>query len=316
MGVRITTNMLAREALADVNRARQRLAVTQQRLSSGLRINRPADDPVGVRAATLLKQSLAANEQFQRNIDQTRPRIAASESAIANAGNVFLRAKELAIAGANGTQDAQSRQAIAGEVEALHGSLLAEANARLGGSYVFAGRLGDLTPFTVTAPFDPSGPTAATVVFAADAGEIQIDIDEGVSVRATLNGERVFLGDGDSDGSPDAGLVDLFETLGDLWVALQNDDRAAIAATLPDLDAAIAQLSTERTRIGTVQTQLEDFDTKLAERDVRLTQQLSDVQDADAAEVISDLLLQENALRVALEGMARLVQPSLLDFLA
>ena len=49
---------------------------------------------------------------------------------------------------------------------------------------------------------------------------------------------------------------------------------------------------------------------------MRLTQQLSDVQDADAAEVISDLLLQESALQVALEGMARLVQPTLLDFLA
>jgi flagellar hook-associated protein 3 FlgL len=315
MGIRITQSTLIRNALADVTRQRERLARTQEQASSGLRINRPSDDPVGVSGAMLLRAGIDATAQYGRNVSQGRARLAVTESALANAQDLFIRARELAIAGANGTQDATSRLAIAQEVEKLHDALVAEANTTYAGGHVFAGFASDTVPFVPSGGFVSGGPTAPTVAFAGDSNEAALQIDETVTVRVGLDGRRVFQGDADGDSVVDAGREDLFAVLSDLWTGLVNDDAAAVSATLPRLDTALTQLGTERTSVGAADAQLRDWEARLAERTVDLETRLSQVQDADVARVYSDLIRQETALQAGLQAMGRMVQPTLLDFL-
>src|SRR3990172_588315 len=117
MGIRITNSILYRTALSDVSLQRRRLAHTQEQVSSGLRINRLADDPLGVRAATLLKAGLEATDQFGRNIERARVRVRAGETALAETNDVLIRARELALQARNGTNDANALAALAEEVE-------------------------------------------------------------------------------------------------------------------------------------------------------------------------------------------------------
>ncbi len=313
--MRVTNLMLTRNALADIDRQRVRLSTAQQQASSGMRINRPSDDPSGVSAALLLRSAIDATEQFERNASRAESRVQAIESALGGATSVIVQARSIATQASNDTYDARSRANLANDVEGLFGQLLFEANTRSSSSYLFAGYASTTTPFVASGPFVDALP-APTVSFAGDSNEIEVPVLDGVTVPTTLDGRRVFMGDGDGNGSPDAGREDLFALLGDLRNALRADDASGIRATLSRFDDAIDQLSEERSRVGAVGSRLVRAQDQLADRSVQLSLRLSDTQDADAAEVFSDLVNQENALRASLDAAGRLVQPSLLDFLS
>lgn len=314
--MRVTEAMLHRTTLGDVSRQRARLARTQEQASSGLVINRPSDDPVGAGLATTLEARIAALAQQARNVSQARGRVAAGETAIADAVQVLVRARELALEGANGSQDATSRAQIAKEVQGLHDQMLALANTRMDGAYLFAGYATDAPAFSTTGAFSSPPPTVPAVTYDGDGNPIQVEIQDGVRVTVNGDGRRAFLGDADGNGVPDAGREDVFSVLGDLWQGLQNDDPAAVSAALPRIDRALDQLSLERTDFGAAAQQLDTAETQLGQRKLDAEKRLSTLRDADMATVVSNLAQQQAALQAGLQGMAQVVQLSLLDFLS
>jgi flagellar hook-associated protein 3 FlgL len=300
--------------LTNVDRTRLRLARIQEQASTGLRINRPSDDPAGAGAAGVLRMRLESASQLERNIGQAEIRLNNAESALADVTDLLIRARELAIQAANDTLDAAGRRMVAAEVEGLHSRLVSAGNTRGGGAHLFAGFASATPPFVESGPF-VDGQPAPTVSFAGDVNEVEIEIDEGLRIAATLNGQRVFLGDGDGDASPDAGSEDLFSVLGDLYDALHADDRDAISAITQRIDVAQSQISEERARLGGRSARVLAQREALARREVQLQASLSDAQDADSVRVLSDLVREEAALESSLAVAARLFQPSLLDFL-
>lgn len=314
MTTRVTNQMLSRFALFNVNQSRTRLVRLQEQASSGLRVNRPSDDPAAAAQALRLRADLDATAQYERNLNQARTRVAAVESAIADAQDVLVEARSIALQGASDTLGADERLQLAERVEQLHARLLTIGNTQLQGAHVFSGYASSTAPFAASGPFVEGG-GSPTVSFAGDPSELELEIDEGVRERTTLDGQRVFLGDGDGNGSPDAGREDLYDVLADLRDALATDDADAVRATLDRFDAGSAQLQIERTRIGAADEQIRAAEGRLADREILLSQTLSSVQDADTVEVLSELVNEESALQATLEVTARLLQPSLLDTL-
>ncbi|MGH0033734.1 MAG: flagellar hook-associated protein FlgL [Myxococcota bacterium] len=312
--MRVTDSMLLRTSLADLNLRREELARVQEQASSGLRINRPSDDPVGVRTATVLRNDVAAAEQMLRNQDRAEVRLGATETALDRALEVVARARELAVAGANGALDAEARLALAAEVAQLHDELVAASNSRSSGGYLFSGFTSDVAPFVPSGPF--GSPPAPSVAFAGDASEVMTEVEPGVRLPVGLDGRRVFLGDGDGNGLPDAGREDVFAVLEGLWEDLQANDQAAVAARLDELDRAQLQLSLERTSVGASTSRLEAARAAISDRQLESTEQLSNIEDADTIAVLSELVEQETALQAALQAMSRVLPPSLMDFLA
>lgn len=313
MGSRVTNSILLRTTLGEVTRQRVRLARVQEQAASGLRINRPSDDPVGARSAAGLRASIDASLQFQRNQSQGQERLRATESALDRALDVVSRARQLAVSGATGTLDARSREALSAEVAQLHGELVSAANAKLSGGYLFGGYANGAQPFTQAGDF--SAVPAPVVSFVGDPNEVEVEVDDGIRLPVTVDGRRAFLGDADGDGNPDAGREDVFLVIGDLWEALQLDDPVAVGNTLDGLDRAQLQLSLERTRIGAASQRLENAQSSVGDREFESRRRLSEVEDADSVEVFSELVSQETALTASLDAMARVIQPSLLDFL-
>lgn len=314
MGFRVTTEMLLRSALANIDAQRARLARTQEQAASGLRINRPSDDPVGARLAVQLRGANALATQFERNIEQGQSRLRTVEVAVSESIDVIERARELAIQGANDTLDANGRIALSQEIEQLHDELLSRANTRYAGGYVFAGRANDSAAFAVSGPF-VDGAAAPTVTYLGDGAEIEVEIESGVRVPSTIDGRRVFLGDADGDGAADAGREDLFDVLAELWGDLQADDVDGVRGALDRLERAQFQLSLEQIRVGSFDGRMSGAREIQAETRLAQTTRLSEVEDADSVEVFSSLVVQENALRASLDAASRVVQPSLMDFL-
>jgi flagellar hook-associated protein 3 FlgL len=313
--MRVTQNLLHRIALNDVSAARARLARSQEQASSGLRINRPSDDPVGAGQVASLESERAGLAQFLRVVGAVRGRVGALENALAESSDLLIRLRELAVQGANGTQDAASRRLLAAEVAKLHDALVAQANTQFAGAHVFAGFASGAAPFTASGAFDVATATTPSVSFVGDANEIAVEIDEGVRLGVTLNGQRVFAGDANGDGVVDAGREDVFAVAREVWRALVTDDAAAVRATLTRIDSAAAQISAERSQVGAVDASLDRAVRGLAKRSVDAELRLSDLRDADLARVISEMVQREAALEAGLNAMGRLVQTNLLDFL-
>jgi flagellar hook-associated protein 3 FlgL len=315
MTTRITNSMVVRTALTGIYGARRRLSVTQEQAASGLRVNRPSDDPASASHASRLRADTAAIVQYGRNVEQVRSRLATAEDSIRTANDVLVRAREVAIQGANGTLDAGARSILAQEVESLVEEMLAAGNARNTGAWIFAGTASGTPAFSASGPF-VAGTPAPTVAFGGNSTEIQVAIGEDQRVAATLDGRRVFLGDADGDGTADAGREDVFAVLGELWRSLDGDDQAGVAATLDRLDRARLGLELELARVGATGKQLDSAADRLERDRLAVRQSLSDAEDADTEDVFSRLVAQEVALQAALEAAARSVQPSLIDFLA
>lgn len=302
--MRVTQSMLSRMNMTQLSLQKGRLARTQEQAATGLRLNRPSDDPIDYRSALRLKDSLAQTGRYLRSIDLSRTRLRASEEAIAEATDVVSSARALAVQAGNGSNGPTARTALRIEVEQLFDRLLDAGNTRAaGGGYVFSGVASETVAFTQAGSF-VSGSPPPTVTFGGDDSAVSVEIDEGVAIEVTRSGAQVFQG-----------AVDVFSTLGALWQGIDQNDPVAIRSSLAGLETALDQLSVERSAIGGADAKADSFETLLRGQEQELTNQVSVLEDADAYQVYSDLAAQEAALRASLAVTARMQQPTLLDFL-
>ncbi|MCP5040194.1 MAG: flagellar hook-associated protein 3 [bacterium] len=304
--MRITNSMIYRFGVRNAQDARGLLTDIQQKASTGKRINTPSDDPVKVRAVTLIRDGLAEIDQYRRNINTSRLRVSTTESALNRAYDVMSQVQVKAIEGRS-TTSAGTRNLLAEGIAQLHGQLLGEANSRdAGGGRVFAGFATDTDPFVASGAF-ASGAAAPTVSFVGDTNEIRVDIDDGIDMRVTLQGDRVFTGAG--------GGEDLFQLVEDLWTALDTDDEILMGNVIDRTETAMDQVSAELTAIGSSDAQAELWEQRHLDRNAMLREQLSLLEDVDSIEVFSQLVQQEAALQGSIEVTSRILQTNLLSFL-
>ncbi len=302
--MRIMQSMLSRMNMQQLTLQRSRLTRTQEQATTGLRLNRPSDDPVDYRSALGLKDSMSQTGRFLRSIDLSRTRLRATEEAIADAMDVVGEAQALAVQAGNTTNGPDARAALRVQVEQLFDQILDASNAKApGGGYVFSGVASDVRAFEQTGSF-VSGSPPPTVAFEGDDRAIEVEIDEGVTIEVTRSGRDVFQGS-----------VDLFEVMGRLWQGLDQNDTALIRSAMDDLDRAFDQLNLQRAHVGGAESKADSFEDRLSREEQELASQVSLLEDADAYQVYSDLAIQEAALQASLEVTARMQQPTLLDFL-
>ena len=311
--MRITQSMLVRVGIDQLGAQRNRLARTQEMAATGLRINRPSDDPTDYRRVLFLKDASTQTGRFLRSIDLARTRLRATEEALSGAAEVMGRADALAIQAANGTnQSEDTRDVMKTDLAHLFEELASFANVRApGGGYVFSGLASDQPAFSVTGDFGTG--TVPTVTFTGDASAIEVEIDDGVYIEVTRDGSAAFQG-----------ASDAFAALSRLWTAIDEGpdaypDPAAYGAEIAnahtDIENAFKHLVLERTVLGGADRKADSFEERLRVQEQNLASQISFLEDADAFEVYSDLTAQEAGLQASLQVNARLIQPTLLNYL-
>lgn len=98
---RINTNVAALMARTDLGRAQESLNTALQRLSSGLRINRGADDPAGLIASEALRSEMAGLRQAIDNSQRASNIVATAEGALNEVASLLLNIKQLTVQAAN-----------------------------------------------------------------------------------------------------------------------------------------------------------------------------------------------------------------------
>jgi flagellar hook-associated protein 3 FlgL len=291
--MRVTHNSMAASVLANLQGNVNRLGETQQKLSSGKQISRPSDSPSGTVSAMELRSQLATNQQYARNADDGLGWLNAADSALQSASEQVNRARSLVLQGlSTGSNSPTARQALADEIVQISETIRDSANT----SYL------DRPVFGGTTKSPEAYPKAGG--FKGDGQEVLRSVGVSTKVPVNLDGKVVF-GDGSES---------IFAVLSEIATKMVNDP-AALTGELDRLDAKAATIRTGLSTVGARTNQLERMRQAATDAAMNVTKSLSDVEDIDLPQTITELQLQQTAYQAALAAGARVVQPSLVDFL-
>jgi len=184
MVLRVTNQMQQNNALQNIFRVSEDLFRANERIATGKRINRPSDDPSGIRLASSLKVSISQAEQFSRNIDNNRIFADQGDAVLDAVGLDLIRAQELAIGALSVISSAEIRSTTALEVRGLIENLFLSANTQVNGQYIFSGTN------TLVEPFQRDSNGLA--IYTGNSETFDIEIDRNQSVSLTRPGSEVF----------------------------------------------------------------------------------------------------------------------------
>ena len=284
MPVRIFNNIPSLNAQRILGLNNDRLAVSVERISSGLRINRAADDAAGLAISEALRSDIRALRQAVRNANDGISLINVTEGALNEQSSILIRLRELSSQASTGTVGSTERQTIQLEFDALRAEI---------------DRIADTTAFNGQKLVD--GSLAST----ASSGSqilIQVGLDSGVDSRINLN-EQVNL---------------TAVNASSLLIAELSLTTAAGALTALDvINNAISSITQSRGKVGAVQNRLVRTISNLSISVENLQAAESSIRDADIAEEVAVLTRNQILVQAAtaMVGQANLIPQSVLQLL-
>ena len=297
---RVTHHSIQVSTLSNLQRNLSSMGALQEQLSTQKRINRPSDDPTGTVSALQLRASLRATEQHGRNADDGLGWLGATDSALASVSERLIRAKVQTIAALNtGAQSPASRAAFAVEVEGIRDSLVSLASTDHLGRSIFAGTSGPGAALTVT-----TAPARAYTWAETGTGTVERRVADDTVIRVDTVGQDVF-GDG-----PDS----VFALLDTIAAQMRTAD-PQLSVSLAALEERMGAVTTAQSDVGARYGRIADAQQAVQDRELALTTSLSEVESIDLPATIVQLQSAEVAYKAALGATAKVLQPSLMDFL-
>lgn len=300
--MRVTNSMMANNLNYNLNQNLRRLERIQTWLSTTKYINRPSDDPSGIVNTLRYTSYITEAGEYLSKIAEARNFLNSTDSALANVTEILHRANELTIQGINGTSSAAAREAIAAEMRQLQEQIGVIANTTFGTKHIFAG-----TNIT-EAPLQDDPMVPGAKIWTGNDSEMYLEIGVGTTIPINSTIREVFF-----NSDPDnPGIYQLLEKIA---VDLENGDVAALSQDLGLIQERLDGIVQERAVIGAKVNRLDLQETRLENTSINYEELLSKNQDADLAEVIMQLKMQESVYRASLAAGARIIMPSLVDFL-
>ncbi|GAA0426144.1 MULTISPECIES: flagellar hook-associated protein FlgL [Leifsonia] len=293
MFTRVTNATQTLTAQRNLQLSLQRQAQLYDQATSRQQITKPSDDPTATASALGVRADQAATAQYQRNVDNGDAWLTTADSTLSSVEDIMRRVRDLTVTGANdGALSAEAKEAIATELDGLKKSLLSLANTTYLGRTVFAGNSDAGVAFQPDYSF--TGAAGSTV-------ERRIGPD--TTVRVDADGAAVF---GTGSGSVFA-LID----------GISNDLRTGVnvGPRLGGIDDRMKAIVGEHAEIGGRQTRLDKAKDTLAVGANALEAQRSSLEDVDLSKVLLDLKTQDVNYQTAIAVTARVLQPTLMDFL-
>ncbi len=251
MGMQINTNIAALNAHRNLSNTQNDLSKSLEKLSSGLRINRAADDAAGLAISEGLRSQVNGLNVAARNAQDGISVIQTAEGALTEVHSILQRVRDLAVQAGNDSNNAESRKAITTEVTALTDELI---------------RIGDTTNFNGIKLLDASAGTAGVMSFQIGAGD---GADSQVKLDLTLEG------------------IDIATLAADLKTKIVDTDGfasdTAAATTIATVDTAITSVSSGRASLGAVQNRFESAINSLNVSRENLQAAESRIRDVDMA---------------------------------
>ena len=318
--MRVTNSMMISQLMNNINRNLKRMENHQYQLATGKKLQRPSQDPVGITRSLQARTELSKLQQYKRNADDAQAWLTQTETALTEMNSLVVRAYELAVDGANGGKTPEDRQAIAREVEQLMNQLLEASNSSYAGRQIFGGYNTTEKPFQVRMDEGQSflwyngikianltDPTSQPAVPDGVGSErIEYEIGSGLFMDISMSGEDV-LGVGNDN---------VYAVFHELYEALMDGtDSDRIDESIGKLQFQQQEILSHLAEVGGKTNRLTLIKTRLEMDEMNYTEIKSHVEDVDHEQVIMEFLMAEMVYRSSLSVGARIIQPTLLDFL-
>lgn len=299
--MRVTQQMMNNTLLLNLQNNTARLHNLNSKISSTLRITKPSDDPVGASFAMRYRSEISANDQYQDNIDRAIAWLEYTDIVVGQAVDIVKKAHELAVLGANETNNEQSRGAIAAEIDQLSAQLREIAQSQFNGMYIFNGQRIDQPPYAVEPPYLDSDADLF------DEGRIEYELSPGVVISVNFHAGEIFGHPGEEG--------NIFNILHDLSAALKDENQEGIEENLGKLNKSLDSMLEAWADLGAKANRVELIDRRLKDNNLNTRSLLSKTEDLDMAEAFTYFKMAEHVYQASLASGARIIQPSLLDFL-
>jgi len=284
--MRITEGRLVALAAARSISAQSRFAESGDKVSTGIAVDRPSDDPVAWASGQRARLRHASSSARGSNIATASEQLASTDGALDSLGQIFSRLKELSIQSSNETLGLAARQNIALEVRGLFSQALASANTRgPTGEYLFGGSRGDSAPFSDTG------------VYGGDGIASEVETAEGNLQIVSITGESLTAAAG----------VDILVVMSDFATALEANDVPTLQTMVGQLGTAIEQISGARSSVGAMMSALDNAEHSRTAFELNLAQTIANAVETDPIAAAAELAQTSQALETAHAVTTRVV---------
>jgi len=297
----------AERFLVDLQRIQNASERAQREISSGVRVSTPADAPDQLSDLLQLYAGVERTIQIRANLNRVKSEVDTAERAVELSVRIVERARVLASKGAGTIETPETRRILAEEVRGLLEEMVSASRTLVDGRYVFSGDRDGEPAYDL----DLANPNGVARMFTTTASR-RIEHPNGTTFQAGKTAEEIF-----DLRNPDDSLAagNAFAALNGLRVALENDDQAAIDASLAGLRAAGDHLNVKLSFYGSVQRKIAEAGDAANKLELQLKLELSARRDADLTASILELQRTQTHEEAALRARAQLPRTSLFDFL-
>jgi flagellar hook-associated protein 3 FlgL len=306
--MKVSTNLFFDRALNQMVASQSSLAQSQAQLSTGKKVVQVSDAPDEATAIQRLKSVIARQDSFEQAVKTAQNRLNAEETALEATANIMVRMKELTVQALNDTYGPKDREIIAVEMQGLQEDLLSYANTRdVNGAYLFSGSRVFTPPFAANAQGD--------IVYQGDETVNLVEVGDQRSLRLNRTGTEVFgrvtrdLPNGSTEGRS------FFQSVQDLVDAVRTSDRGAMNRGLAEFDTLNQQVAISQAKVGSAMNVVSNQTAVLEETRLQLKTVLSEIEDLDYTEAVTEMQKRMMALEASQASFAQISRLNLFDYI-
>ena len=269
-------------------------------VTTGKRINKLSDDPVGLVTVLDLKSSIANISQMQRNIDMGKSWLTSGESSLEQTEEILTATKEMCVQYSSANISAEERSNAVSIIDGYLKQIISLSNSKVGERYIFGGTNTDTIPFELNSD-------ETLVTYNGNDNPFSLKIGSNSNIEVGRDGQEIFGSNWDDN--------NIFKTFIDLKTYLENNDIGGIQSTIDNLDS---HLNTTGGVISDIAGKIIRLDIKeniINDLNITYSDRKSLIEEVDIAEAMIDLNSKEMAYQAALASSSKVISLSLVDFL-
>ena len=291
-----------------MSNVQSKLTQTQAQLAQGKQIINASDAPNQAATIQRLKSILNKQDSYQSSLNTIKARLQGEDTTLQSVNDLLVRAKEVAVQGANDTLSPADRKALGTEMQALRDQLLSLANTKdSNGNYLFSGSRVKQPAFVETANGSP--------VYMGDQTRMNVRVGEQRSIPINRTGTDAFVPVSRPDPSGNTTGVGFFQVLDNLVEGLKNSNGDNVRRGVGELDALQLGVSLAQAQIGTNLNVVDQQTAVLEDNTLNLKTTLSSIEDLDYASAITKMNQQMMSLEAAQASFAKVSQLNLFNFI-
>ncbi|MFD0930388.1 flagellar hook-associated protein FlgL [Methylophilus glucosoxydans] len=274
-----------------------------EKISSGKKVRSPADDPVASARIIEINNNKSMKDTFAETRKTASSMLENYETNLSSVTDLVLNIKSSLTAAGNATYNDAQRQSIATELQGRLDSLISLANAKDSmGNFIYSGFTTDKAAFT------------SAGVFQGETSRMNLQIDDNRTMPTTFTGDSVFNANGNNLFANMQQAITLLNTpITD--ATSRTNFTNGLATALQNTDKSLDSILDTRAQIGSQLNEIQILDDTGDDISLQYSKVLSDLQDLDYTQALSDLAKKNTIMEAAQKSFVSTSKLSLFQFI-